>query len=187
MAEIEIKTLSASPKISEALGTMLTDVVANGGSVGFMHPLAPERARAFWDVALAAAERGERIMLGAFDGAQLVATVTLLLDLPPNQPHRAEIAKMMTRPSYRGRRSSRSSAGAPFSCSTLRRMRARRSSTSDSDTRSRARFRTTRSSRAAGSPRRRSTGSGSARQVDRAERECCRALHSRPATMASRL
>ena len=103
MAEIEIKTLSASPKISEALGTMLTDVVANGGSVGFMHPLAPERARAFWDVALAAAERGERIMLGAFDGAQLVATVTLLLDLPPNQPHRAEIAKMMTRPSYRGR------------------------------------------------------------------------------------
>jgi ribosomal protein S18 acetylase RimI-like enzyme len=103
MAEIVIKTLSASPNISEALGTMLTDVVANGGSVGFMHPLAPERARAFWDAALAAADRGERIMLGAFDGAQLVATVTLLFDLPPNQPHRAEIAKMMTRPRYRGR------------------------------------------------------------------------------------
>lgn len=103
MAAIKIKTLSASPNISEALGTMLTDVVANGGLVGFMHPLAPERARAFWDAALAAAARGERIMLGAFDGAQLVATVTLLLDLPPNQPHRAEIAKMMTRPSYRGR------------------------------------------------------------------------------------
>ena len=105
MAEIEIKTLSASPNISEALGTMLTDVVANGGSVGFMHPLAPARARAFWDAALAAADRGERIMLGAFDGAQLVATVTLLLDLPPNQPHRAEIAKMMTRLS-RSRRGS---------------------------------------------------------------------------------
>ena len=42
-------------------------------------------------------------MLGAWDGEELVATVTLLLDLPPNQPHRAEIAKMMTRPSYRGR------------------------------------------------------------------------------------
>jgi ribosomal protein S18 acetylase RimI-like enzyme len=103
MADIEIKALSASPNTSEALGTMLMDVVANGGSVGFMHPLAPERARAFWDAALAAADRGERIVLGAFDGAQLVATVTLLLDLPPNQPHRAEIAKMMTRPSYRGR------------------------------------------------------------------------------------
>jgi ribosomal protein S18 acetylase RimI-like enzyme len=103
MAEIEIKTLSASPNISEALGTMLTDVVANGGSVGFMHPLAPERARAFWDGALAAANRGERIVLGAWDGDYLVATVSLLLDLPPNQPHRAEIAKMMTRPGYRGR------------------------------------------------------------------------------------
>jgi ribosomal protein S18 acetylase RimI-like enzyme len=37
------------------------------------------------------------------DGAALVGTVSLLLDCPPNQPHRAEIAKMMTRPSHRGR------------------------------------------------------------------------------------
>jgi ribosomal protein S18 acetylase RimI-like enzyme len=103
MPAIEIKTLSASPKISEALSTMLIDVVANGGSVGFMHPVEPERARAFWDAALAAAGRGERIVLGAFDGEALVATVTLMLDCPPNQPHRAEIAKMMTRPSHRGR------------------------------------------------------------------------------------
>ena len=42
-------------------------------------------------------------MLGAWDGELLVGTVTLLLDFPPNQPHRAEIAKMMTRPSHRGR------------------------------------------------------------------------------------
>jgi ribosomal protein S18 acetylase RimI-like enzyme len=103
MAAIEIKSLSASPKISEALSAMLMDVVANGGSVGFMHPVEPERARAFWDAALAAAGRGERIVLGAFDGEALVATVTLVLDCPPNQPHRAEVAKMMTRPSHRGR------------------------------------------------------------------------------------
>jgi ribosomal protein S18 acetylase RimI-like enzyme len=43
------------------------------------------------------------VLLGAWDGADLVATVTLLLDCPPNQPHRAEIAKLMTRPSHRGR------------------------------------------------------------------------------------
>ena len=42
-------------------------------------------------------------MLGAFDGGNLVGTVTLLLDCPPNQPHRAEIAKLMTRISHRGR------------------------------------------------------------------------------------
>jgi len=103
VSEILIKPLSASPNISEALSTMLIDVVANNGSVSFMHPLAPERARTFWDLALAAADRGERVILGAWDGAELVATVTLLLDCPPNQPHRAEVAKMMTRPSHRGR------------------------------------------------------------------------------------
>ena len=51
-------------------------------------------------------ERGEpwrSIVLGAFDGDELIGTVTLLLDLPPNQPHRAEVAKMMTRVSHRHR------------------------------------------------------------------------------------
>jgi ribosomal protein S18 acetylase RimI-like enzyme len=68
-----------------------------------MHPLAPETARTFWSDALAAAERGERVVLGAFDGETLAGTVTLLLSLPPNQPHRAEIAKLMTRETHRGR------------------------------------------------------------------------------------
>jgi ribosomal protein S18 acetylase RimI-like enzyme len=63
----------------------------------------PESAEAFWRDALAAADRGERIVLGAFDGKDLIGTVTLLLNLPPNQPHRAEIAKMMTRVSHRHR------------------------------------------------------------------------------------
>jgi ribosomal protein S18 acetylase RimI-like enzyme len=103
MSGIEIRTLSASPDISEALSAMMIEVVANNGSVSFMHPLEPERARAFWNGALAAADRGERIILGAYDGEALAGTVTLLLDCPPNQPHRAEIAKMMTRPSHRNR------------------------------------------------------------------------------------
>jgi ribosomal protein S18 acetylase RimI-like enzyme len=62
-----------------------------------------EVANAFWRNALLAAAGGERIVLGASDGAVLVGTVSLLLDCPPNQPHRAEIAKMMTRVSHRGR------------------------------------------------------------------------------------
>ncbi len=102
MAEIEIRTLSASPKIREVLSEILIEVVADGGSVSFMHPLQPEAAKAFWDGALAAAARDERIVLGAWDGEVLVGTVTLLLDCPPNQPHRAEIAKLMTRPKHRG-------------------------------------------------------------------------------------
>ena len=103
MPEITIAPLAPSPQIRRALSEILVEVVSNGGSVSFMHPLALETAEAFWDRSLAAAARGERVVLGAFDGEALVGTVTLLLDLPPNQPHRAEIAKLMTRVSHRGR------------------------------------------------------------------------------------
>lgn len=103
MPKIEIEVLSASPKICAMLSEILIEVVADGGSVSFMHPLEPESASAFWNDALAAAAREERIVLGAWDGEVLAGTVTLLLNCPPNQPHRAEIAKLMTRPSHRGR------------------------------------------------------------------------------------
>jgi len=103
MPDIEIKPLSPSLEFRASLSEMLIEAVAHGGSVSFMHPLPPQIADAFWEKSFAAAARGERIMLGAFDGNQLVGTVTLVLDLALNQPHRAEIIKMMTRVSHRGR------------------------------------------------------------------------------------
>ncbi|MDP1601410.1 GNAT family N-acetyltransferase [Phenylobacterium sp.] len=103
MPDVDIRPLGSSPAIVSTLSEILVEVVAHGGSVSFMHPLAPEAAWAFWDGALAAAGRGERVVLGAWDGEVLAGTVTLLLDCPPNQPHRAEIAKLMTRVSHRGR------------------------------------------------------------------------------------
>ena len=103
MPAIKIAPLKASPQISAALSEILIEAVASGGSVSFMHPLAQETADSFWRDSLAAADRGERIILGALDGDSLIGTVTLLLSLPPNQQHRAEIAKMRTRISHRGR------------------------------------------------------------------------------------
>jgi ribosomal protein S18 acetylase RimI-like enzyme len=103
MSQLEIEALGASSQTRGMLSEILIEVVANGGSVSFMHPLERERAEAYWDGALAAAARGERLVLGAWDGEVLAGTVTLLLDCPPNQAHRAEIAKLMTRPSHRGR------------------------------------------------------------------------------------
>jgi ribosomal protein S18 acetylase RimI-like enzyme len=103
MSAIRIAPLADMPQIRAALSRLLVETVANGGSVSFMHPLPLQAADAFWRDSLAAAARGERIVLGAFDGDDLVSTVTLLLNLPPNQPHRAEIAKMMTRVSHRHR------------------------------------------------------------------------------------
>ncbi len=103
MSAIRIEPLTASAATCTALGEMLVETVANGGSVSFMHPLSQVAAEAFWRNSLTSADRGERIILGALDGDRLIGTVTLLLDLPPNQPHRAEIAKMMTRLSHRHR------------------------------------------------------------------------------------
>jgi ribosomal protein S18 acetylase RimI-like enzyme len=102
-APYEITPLAPSPAVISALSDTLIEVVANGGSVSFMHPLAPEVAQAFWARSLAAAAAGERVVLGAKVRAELVGTVTLHLDCPPNQPHRGEIAKLMTRLAYRGR------------------------------------------------------------------------------------
>jgi ribosomal protein S18 acetylase RimI-like enzyme len=101
MSRIEITSLSVSPKIVDMLSEIIVEVVTNGGSVSFMHPLDPETAKAFWNDSLAAAAIGKRVVLGAWDGEIIVGTVTVLLDCPPNQPHRAEIAKLMTRLSYR--------------------------------------------------------------------------------------
>jgi ribosomal protein S18 acetylase RimI-like enzyme len=95
--------LKSSPDNCATLSDMLIEAVKNGGSVSFMHPLALQTAEAFWRDALAAADRGERIVLGAFDGEDLIGTVTLVLNLAQNQPHRAEIVKMMTRVSHRHR------------------------------------------------------------------------------------
>ena len=72
MPEIDIAPLSDSPRIRAALSEILIEIVANAGSVSFMHPLAHEAADAFWAGSLAAAARDERIVLGAFDGENLV-------------------------------------------------------------------------------------------------------------------
>lgn len=98
-----VAVLPADGGAVPALAALLATTVAAGGSVGFMHPLAPAAAEAFWRGALADAAAGGRVVFGVWIGAELAGTVSLLLSLPPNQPHRAEIAKMMVHPAWRGR------------------------------------------------------------------------------------
>ena len=90
---IDIVALRSSRAVIAALSEILIETVANGGSVSFMHPLAPEVAAAFWTRSLAAADAGERVVLGAMEDGQVVATVTMHLDCPPNQPHAARSPK----------------------------------------------------------------------------------------------
>ncbi|MFZ1889669.1 MAG: N-acetyltransferase [Candidatus Binataceae bacterium] len=105
---VHLAPLTDNPKVIATLSDILIEVVANGGSVSFMHPLARDVALDFWKNSLVRAASGGRVVLGAWEGDDLIGTVTLDLATPPNQPHRAEIVKLMTRVSHRGRGVARS-------------------------------------------------------------------------------
>jgi GNAT superfamily N-acetyltransferase len=77
------------------LAAILADAVEGGASVSFMLPFTLDEARAFWRRVAARAEAGDLVTLGAFTGDRLDGTVQLVTATPPNQPHRAEIAKLL--------------------------------------------------------------------------------------------
>lgn len=77
------------------LAAVLCDCVDGGASVGFMHPLTHERALAFWQRVAEGVSTGERALLVAEDAAGVCGTVQLVLALPENQPHRADLVKML--------------------------------------------------------------------------------------------
>jgi GNAT superfamily N-acetyltransferase len=79
----------------EGLAAVLVDCVEGGASVSFMHPLTRARALEFWRRVADGVERGERALLVAEDEQGICGTVQLLLDLPENQPHRADLSKML--------------------------------------------------------------------------------------------
>ena len=88
-----------------ALSAILIDCVEGGASVGFVAPLTRERADRFWIKVAEGVAAGERMLLVAEDraGSEIVGTVQLVLGQPENQPHRADVAKMLVRRSARGR------------------------------------------------------------------------------------
>jgi len=102
-SHIEILTPPALERHRADLAALLIDTVADGAAVGFMHPLAPGRADAFWRGVGAEAAAGDRLVLAALEEGRPLGTVQLVLALPENQPHRCEIAKMMVAPRARRR------------------------------------------------------------------------------------
>jgi GNAT superfamily N-acetyltransferase len=79
----------------EQLADVLIDCVEGGASVSFMLPLSRERAVAFWQRVAADVAGGRRALLVAEEAGCIVGTVQLVLDQPENQPHRADLAKML--------------------------------------------------------------------------------------------
>ena len=78
----------------DALAGVTIDCVDGGASIGFMPPLTRERAVAFWRRVAQGVAAGQRLLLVAEDADGVCGTVQLVLDLPENQPHRADLAKM---------------------------------------------------------------------------------------------
>lgn len=80
----------------EALADVLIDCVEGGASVSFMLPLPRAKAVAFWRGVADGVARNERVLLVAEDGeGQIIGTVQMIVSQPDNQPHRADIAKML--------------------------------------------------------------------------------------------
>jgi GNAT superfamily N-acetyltransferase len=93
---ISIRRLSVLDEHAvDALCDLLIDCVEGGASVSFMLPLARERADRFWRMVADDVAAGRRALLVAEDAQGVCGTVQLVLDLPENQPHRADLCKML--------------------------------------------------------------------------------------------
>jgi ribosomal protein S18 acetylase RimI-like enzyme len=103
--QIEIRRLSSAAVVEQldALAEVLVDCVAGGASVSYMAPFSHAEARGVFETVAAEIARDGRLLLAAFSGNELAGTVQVLLTLPPNQPHRGEIAKLLVRRSARRR------------------------------------------------------------------------------------
>ena len=103
--ELEIRRLdpAEAKEQLDALASVLHDCVAGGASVSYMAPFSLAQAREAFAGFAAEAEQGHRLILAAFVDGALVGTVQLILALPPNQPHRGEIAKLLVHRSARRR------------------------------------------------------------------------------------
>lgn len=87
-----------------AFTEILHACVHAGASVNFIMPFSESDAERFWiSKVLPALRSGERLLLGARLDGRLVGTVQLAVDTPPNQPHRAEVSKLLVHPDFRRR------------------------------------------------------------------------------------
>jgi len=104
MQQPDIVVLDADAAMAAVneLADVLADCVAGGASVSFMLPYSAADAAGFFGKVAASVARGETVLLAARHDGRIVGTVQIGLDTPPNQPHRADIRKLLVHRSARG-------------------------------------------------------------------------------------
>jgi ribosomal protein S18 acetylase RimI-like enzyme len=103
--DVEVRRLDSNQALAhlDGLAAVLQDCVAGGASVSYMEPFTHDDARRAFEGFAADVERGGRLLLAAFGDGEVVGTVQVINAWPPNQPHRADIAKLLVRRSARNR------------------------------------------------------------------------------------
>jgi GNAT superfamily N-acetyltransferase len=102
MVEIRQLTAAEGSQYLGALADVLLDCVEGGASVSFMAGFSKVAAESFFENVLEKVRTGDRILLAAFSDSKLVGTVQIVTAMPPNQPHRADVAKLLVLRSARG-------------------------------------------------------------------------------------
>ncbi len=100
---VRVLDVAAAGSAERGLAEILAACVDTGASVSFLPPLSEDTARAFWRRAAAAVATGRRVLVAAWLDGALAGVVMLDCDMPPNQPHRAEVQKLLVHPDARRR------------------------------------------------------------------------------------
>jgi len=103
MATIEVLAPAAYEAAIPALAEVLSACVEAGAGVSFLQPFPPAEAARFWQSLVPRVAAGAILVLAALDGGRLRGTVQLQPVPMPNQPHRAEVAKLLVHPEARRR------------------------------------------------------------------------------------
>lgn len=103
MIEVRVLGEAAARQATHALACVLVDCIEGGASVSFMAGFPIAEAEAFYASVADGVERGERILIAAFDEGDLVGTVQVITAMPPNQPHRGDVSKLLVKRSARGK------------------------------------------------------------------------------------
>jgi GNAT superfamily N-acetyltransferase len=103
--DVEIRRLDASEARAhlDGLAAVLVDCVEGGASVGYMTPFSQDEARRVYEGYAAEVEDDRRVLLAAFADGALVGTAQVVFAPHPNQPHRADVARVLVRRSARRR------------------------------------------------------------------------------------
>jgi len=94
-AVITVLDAAAARAALDELADVLTDCVEGGASVSFMLPFGRDDAKKFFEQVIASVARGETVLIAASLDGRIAGTVQLGLDMPPNQPHRGDIKKLL--------------------------------------------------------------------------------------------